>query len=318
MAYAGMLALDGEERPVRAEIEFSDDELLISVASGPLGAWPLGRCRIEPDGDRFLLDVDGDLAWFRPEEPAGFARDALEHRHGGALASAVKTARVAGTAQAPVPSLEAPPVPTVDTDEPPTLGSWWSSLGDGAKNMMLAGMAVVVGALVLVSLLGAPATPPVASPTSLITTTAPTPAFQLDLEEVSMRWNEVAAELRVDMFIPVVPTDNRMEVPLGSGIVLYATEDPRTGRVRTMMLAAGPGEGDQAQAVLAAWGTLIALVNPDLSPEERRAVLGRLGVDVERPLQLGLNTETEQDGIKFWLRSGVLDDRVLLGVELET
>ena len=92
--------------------------------------------------------------------------------------------------------------------------------------------------------------------------------------------------------------------------------DPTSQRVRTLMIGAGPGQDEQAEAVLAAWGTMIALVNPELDPEERRDLLDRLGVDVERPLQLGLDMETEQGGNRYWLRSGVLGTRVLLGVEL--
>jgi hypothetical protein len=107
-----------------------------------------------------------------------------------------------------------------------------------------------------------------------------------------------------------------MQVDLGAGIILYATSDPTSQRVRTMMIGAGPGQDEQAEAVLAAWGTMIALVNPELDPKERRDLLDRLGVDVERPLQLGLDMETEQGGNRYWLRSGVLGTRVLLGVEL--
>jgi hypothetical protein len=131
-----------------------------------------------------------------------------------------------------------------------------------------------------------------------------------------MRWNETAADLRLEVFISGVPTGRRMQVDLGSGIILYATSDPASNRVRTLMIGAGPGEGQQAEAVLAAWGTLIAMVNPELDPQERRLVLDRLGVDVDRPLQLGLNMETVEGAHRYWLRSGVLNARVLFGVEL--
>jgi hypothetical protein len=172
----------------------------------------------------------------------------------------------------------------------------------------------VVGLLVMAMLIDRPPPAVVVNPTPLVTTVPPPPAATLTLAELSMRWNEVAADLRLDMFILGVPAGSRMEVELGRGIVLYATE--HQGRVRTLMIGAGPGEGEHGQAVLATWGTLITLVNPELSPEERRGLLDRLGVDVSRPLQLGLHTTTEQNGIRYWLHSGVLGDRVLLGAEV--
>ena len=54
---------------------------------------------------------------------------------------------------------------------------------------------------------------------------------------------------------------------------------------------------------------------PELDPEGRRAVLERLGVDLDRPLTLGLDTETTESGARYWLRSGILNGRVHLGVE---
>jgi hypothetical protein len=314
MPYTGMLALDGEEKPIRAEVDFTADDLVVSVASGLLGAWPLRSCRIETDGDRFLLDVDGDVAWFRPDDPGAFARQALTHRPPGGLASAVRTARVAGTVN---PQVTAPVEPAVE--EPvgeKALGSWWSTLNDSRQNLILAGVGIVVGVLIVATLLDGRSDEAPITPTALITTTTAEPVFELDLGELSMRWNDTSADLGLDLFVIGVPQGNRMEVDLGSDIVLYATADPATERVRTLMIGAGPGEGDQAQAVLATWGTMIALVNPELSPEERRGLLDELGVNVERPLQLGLATTAEQNGMKYWLRSGVLDGRVLLGVEL--
>ncbi len=310
MAYAGLLGLDGEEKPIRAEVEFTGEDLVIAVASGPLGAWALTACRIEPRGDRFLIDVDGDVAWFRPDDAAAFARDTLAHQRSGGLASAVRTARLAS---AP-PLVEVTPS-SADPDAATPL-SRWAALSPGQKNLALAGGAVVVALMALAMLAGGPSPLPTVIPTPLVTTVTTTPTFELNLAELSMRWNEVAAELRLEMFVLGVPKGNRMEVDLGRGVILYATADPRSDRVRTLMIGAGPGEGDHAKAVLGAWGTLVALVNPELSPEGRRQVLDRLGVDVERPLQLGLATETDEGGMHYWFRSGVLGGRTLLGVEV--
>jgi len=310
MAYAGMLALDGDEKPIPARVEFTSAELIVAVAAGPLGSWPLSTCRIEPDGKRFLMNVDGDLVWFEPDQPYDFAREALVYGRSPGLASAVKTARMAAL----VTSTEDEPGEVTDADGPASLLGWFRTLTDSRKNLALAGLAVLLTVVVL-TLISRGSPPPAASMTSITSTTAP-PVFELNLEQVSMRWNETAADLGLDLFISGVPTGRRMQVDLGRGIVLYATSDPASDRVRTLMIGAGPGQGEKAEAVLASWGTVIAMVNPELDPEERRLVLDRLGVDVDRPLQLGLDMETEEGGHRYWLWSGVLGARVLFGVEL--
>lgn len=315
MPYAGMLALDGDEKPIPARVEFTSAELIVGVAAGTLGSWPLSTCRIEPDGDRFLMNVDGDLVWFDPDQPADFARDALFYGRSNGLASAVKTARMAAHAT-PSPPTEVATVEDEGDNESSSVLASWKSLSDGRKNLVLIG-AGLLGVVVVITLFSGGKTPPAPAATFITSTTAPPPAvFELNLEQLSMRWNDTAADLRLEVFIAGIPTGRRMQVDLGAGIILYATSDPTSQRVRTLMIGAGPGQDEQAEAVLAAWGTMIALVNPELDPEERRDLLDRLGVDVGRPLQLGLDMETEQGGNRYWLRSGVLGTRVLLGVEL--
>lgn len=314
MPYAGMLALDGDEKPIPARVEFTSAELIVAVAAGTLGSWPLSTCRIESDGDRFLMNVDGDLVWFDPDQPADFAREALFYGRSNGLASAVKTARMAALAT-PISPPEVATVEHEGENESPPVLAWWKPLSDGRKNLVLMG-AGLLGVVVVITLFSGGKTPPAPAANFITSTTAPPPVFELNLEQLSMRWNDIAADLRLDLFIAGVPTGRRMQVDLGTGIILYATSDPTSQRVRTLMIGAGPGQDEQAEAVLAAWGTMIALVNPELDPEERRDLLDRLGVDVERPLQLGLDMETEQGGNRYWLRSAVLGTRVLLGVEL--
>ncbi len=75
----------------------------------------------------------------------------------------------------------------------------------------------------------------------------------------------------LNLFLIEAPGPNRLQMNLADGLILYATEDPATGLVRTLMLAAGPTTGEaEGEAVLAAWGTLIATVNPELDGEGRR------------------------------------------------
>jgi hypothetical protein len=314
MAHAGLLALAGEDRPIRVQVDFTADQLLVTVPAGSLGAWPLSSCRIESEGDQFRIEVDGDVAWFQPDEPASFARDSLAHLGAGGLVGAISIQSSGEAPRVAIPETgpEPPPEPA------PKAGSVWGRLEEKQRNLILAGSALLVTVLLIAGLNRGSAAPVAPTATvALATTTTSAPAFLLDLAEISMRWNRVAADLNTDMFIPGTPTSNRMEVELTAGITLYATVDPGTDRVRTLMIAAGPARGDQGQVVLVAWGTLIAMVNPELSPEQRGELLGRLGVEVDRPLQLGLSTEAEVGGARYWLASGVLGGRALLGVELD-
>lgn len=315
MPYLGMLVLDKHEKPIPARVEFTSAELIVGLAAGTLGSWPLSACRIEPDGDGFLMDVDGDRVWFEPDQPADFAREALVCGRSNGLATAVRTARVAAQASPRSRLSEDTAEDDNEVAESSVLASW-QALSDGRKNLVLMGLGLLVVVVVIILLSGGSPQPSPAVTFITSTTAPPPPVFELNLEQVSMRWNDTAADLGLDVFIAGVPTGRRMQVDLGEGIILYATSDPTSERVRTLMVGAGPGQGEQAEAVLAAWGTMIALVNPELGPVERRELLDRLGVDVERPLQLGLNLETEEGGNRYWLRSGVLGARVLLGVEL--
>ena len=139
--------------------------------------------------------------------------------------------------------------------------------------------------------------------------------FQTGLEGVADMWNDAASQLGLEVFLLEVTTGNRLQTSLAGNLILYGTENQTTETVHSLMVSAGPALGEEATAVLAVWGNLIAVVNPELDPEGRRAVLERLGVDLERPLTLGLNAETTEAGASYWLRSGVLNDRVLFGVQ---
>jgi hypothetical protein len=100
---------------------------------------------------------------------------------------------------------------------------------------------------------------------------------------------------------------------VAAGLTLYATEDPATGRVRTLMVAAGPTATEaEGEMVLAAWGTLIAMVNPELDGLGRRDLLSDLGVEPNRPVANGIDSETAVGGAHYLLRTGVLGGRALL------
>jgi hypothetical protein len=311
MPFAGELSLDEEGHPLAADLEFTETEFVVTTVAGPLGRWPLADCRIEADNGRFLLTIGPERAWFVPRDPVVFTQEVLHRWSAASLASAVRAARAAaapaGTGGAPD---NKPPSQPME-ESTPFFANWSPRR---RAQLALSGVAIVV-VLVLASVAvgGSPPSGTIAPmPSSTTTSTFPV-VFAGGLSEVAAQWNEAAEELGVNLFLSGVASGRRWQVDLPDDLVLYGTEDPGTGRVHTLMLAAGPGTGQHGELVLAAWGVLISVTNPDLSPEERRALLERLGVDVDRPLTIGLRTETTQGLVRYWLNSGVLGDRVLFG-----
>lgn len=316
MPFAGEFRLSGEGSPLRAQIDFTQTDLVISTGVGQVGSWPLEECRIVPDQGRFLVSLDGESAWFTPDDTSTFARRVLDQ-----WGPATPKAEVVAVPDATVSS--APEVDAEGSSEEAKRHDSFADLARGLRRVRpvhWVGLALVLGLVILAAALGASDRSRVSlvSLSPATTTTIFPVVFSSGLGEVTMLWNEAAEDLGVALFLSEVVSGTRMEVHLPEDLILYGTEHPVSGRVRTLMISAGPGDGNNGAVVLAAWGTLIAVTNPELDPDERRALLERLGADVDRPLTLGLNTETVEGGARYWLRSGVLGGRVLLGVQPET
>jgi hypothetical protein len=119
------------------------------------------------------------------------------------------------------------------------------------------------------------------------------------------------------LFLLEQPGSNRLQMNLRPGLVVYATEEPGSGTVRSLMISAAPTSNtEDGDAVLASWGILIATISPDLDGIERRRVLADLGVDPDRPLTAGLDAVTTVGRATYRLRSGVLGGKALLSVVL--
>jgi hypothetical protein len=317
MPFSGQLSLDQDERPLEADVEFVGSELTISTVAGLLGSWPLQKCRIQPGDGRFLITIEDDTAWFVPDDPIRFTRLVLEHWGAPSLASLMDAAR-SGAGHPPIQSVKPEPAQDGYEDDHRLSGSGATEARDPARRWQVAVAALgVILILMIAGSFGRAEVAPLVLGTVGTTTTVPlTPfVFQTGLDGLADMWNDAAAELGLEMFLREITTSNRLQMQLSGNLILYGTEDPRTGTVHSLMISAGPALGEQAMAVLAAWGNLIAVVNPELDPEDRRAVLERLGVDLDRPLTLGINAETTQAGAGYWLRSGVLDNRVLFGAQ---
>jgi hypothetical protein len=318
MPFSGLLSLDDDERPLEADVEFIGSELAISTVSGSMGRWPLEKCRIQPDNGRFLIAIEGDTAWFTPDEPVRFTRIVLEQWGASSLATAMKAARAAA-GPLPIQPVKSQPREEAeyDDDRRPSMVDGLGGL-DPKRKWQVAGAAVgLILVLFIARMVGGGEVAPLVLGTVATTTTLPqTPfVFQSGLDGVADMWNDAASQLGLEVFLLEVTTANRLQTALAGNLILYGTENPGTANVHSLMISAGPAQGEQATAVLAVWGNLIAVVNPELDPEGRRAILERLGVDINRPLTLGLNAETTEAGARYWLRSGVLNDRVLFGVQ---
>jgi hypothetical protein len=313
MAFSGSLALEGDARPLRADLELTATELVVTAGGSPVGSWSLTQTRIEPSGGRFLLTIGEEEAWFTPDEPVPFARAVLDRWGAPSLSSAVQAVRAAvGGGEA-----EPAPAPDGDVDAVGVTRAALSNLTDRQRRQ-IAGVGMLV-MLALIALLMARGTETATTPVlGTVASTTAVPSIPLvftgGLEQVPALWNEAAAELGLDYFVASAASDRRLQVGLPEDLVLYATTDPATGLVRTLMVSAGPGQGEHGQLVLAMWGNLIAMVNPELGPEERRGLLEKLGVDIAAPLAIGLNNEAVEGGARYWLRSGVIGGRVWLNV----
>jgi hypothetical protein len=242
-----------------------------------------------------------------PDQLAGFTRDVIERWPPARLSDAVRAVRRAVADTQP-------------KSESIRRQQWWKSWDDLDKSRrfqllgLLGGILVILIAAVII---GGPDAPPLSTaPGTQVTTASPdSGVFDLTLFETAENWNQAASRLNVDLFISELPPALRMEVVLSDRLTLYGTADPATKTTRTVMLSSGPAEGEDAQGVLAAWGVLIATMNPELTPEGRRSVLTRLGVDFDAPLSFGFSRETVEGEVRYWLQSGLVGDRVHFGAE---
>jgi hypothetical protein len=279
MDYIGALRLD-DQPPLEATLRLADDGVTIIADAEPIGTWPLADCRIIPQGNDFRLAIEGDEALFTPAEPVDLQTEIARRW-------------------------------------PPQQAPRKAESNDGLAKWVAAGIGLIVAAIVVTGLVVRD------RPTPGLLTSAPTtvpsiPAvFTGGVDEVTARWNEAASALNLGLFLLERPGPNRLQMSLRPGLVIYATESPATGIVRSVMIAAAPtSESEGGDAVLASWGILIATVNPELDGLGRRQVLANLGVDPDRPLTAGLDGETTVGLVTYRLRSGVLGGKALLSVVL--
>ncbi|HEX2420743.1 MAG TPA: hypothetical protein VHL55_04010 [Acidimicrobiia bacterium] len=280
MDHPGALRLD-DQPPLEATLRLADDGVTILADAETIGTWPLHDCQIIAQGSDFRLAIAGDEALFTPVEPNHLQGEIFER-------------------------WPAEPVLLVEPTDNALL-KW-----------VAAGVGLILAAIVIGALAARDRPNPGALLTSVPTTTPGVPAvFTAGVGQVTALWNEAASELNLGLFLLEAPGSNRLQMNLRPGLVVYATEEPESGTVRSLMISAAPtSNAEDGDAVLASWGILIATVNPSLDGVGRRQVLAELGVDPARPLTAGLDAVTTVGRATYRLRSGVLGGKALLSVVL--
>jgi hypothetical protein len=307
MDYRGRLTVAGDVEPLIAILSLTDTHLSLTSADTLIGRWPLASCKVDPDGNAFAIHIEGDVAQFVPDQLANFTKEVLERWPPARLSDAVRAVRRAVAGAQP-------------ESESVKGQHWWKSWESLDKTRRAQVLVLVGGVLVIVIaavIIGGPDAPPLSTaPGTQASAASPdSGVFDLTLFETAENWNQAASRLNVELFINELPRALRMEVVLSDRLTLFGTADPATKSTRTLMLSSGPAEGEDAQEVLAAWGVLIATMNPALTPEGRRSVLTRLGVDFDAPLSFGFSRETVEGEVRYWLQSGLVGDRVHFGAE---
>ncbi len=270
--FRGQMTLtDGETVPV--ELEVSSDVLRIVSNGASIGAWPIRYCRVSPRATgTFDISIDGELVSFNPTDRTAFAETAAARFVSSPLSdriAAVKTLPV-GNVSDPLPAALGEPDPT-----PLKL--------EGRRMLVGAGLAAVVVSLVFVGTqLRRPSQPiAVPQPTITATTSLPVPVwFELTPAEFASRWNLKAAEIDVEAALPT-SVRGGFDVTISEWIYIQGTagEDGTMNSVVITVDPTGPVSSDQ-HAILV-WGLAMTVVDPTGAPAERRAILERLGVDLD-------------------------------------
>ena len=188
----------------------------------------------------------------------------------------------------------------------------------GLGKWVAAGLALIAGSIIVASQVARDQPSPNLITSVPMTLGPPPVVFDHGVDEIPLLWNEAADNLNLDHFLLEQPGPNRLEMNLIPGLTLFATELPATGQVRTLMIRATPTtSADQGEAVLASWGILLSMLNPELDGPGRGDVLDQLGVDPGRPLTAGLDTTATVGHVTYRLRSGVLGGMALLTASLD-
>ncbi len=286
VTHTGVLRLAGGASTA-AEVTFSDSQLTLTAGATELGEWPLDVCACRRRSlAEFELDLDGEGAGFLPDDPEAFGALVAQRFRHIRLADRVGAVR-SDQAGAPEP------------EGSEAKGRW------SLRRVGFGVLAALVGGLVIfLSVLVVGGTNEVVVPTtqSVTTTTVPDEAsiFDLTPTQFAEQWNLTSARLGANLPVRGRLGPGSFESVLLPALTLQGTVDGE-GTISRIVLAGDPA-GDSDEAIIAAWGVAIAVVEPDLSGEGRRDLLVRLGFDLSSRDLSDLDGEVEQSGVRYSLR----------------
>ena len=179
--------------------------------------------------------------------------------------------------------------------------------------LVLVGVLVGLGLLILLLTRGGDDSPTVSTASTappervVVTTAAPTTVpttapladttlFQTDPLALRERWNRLA-EVAAPNMVLIEDIVSPFILLLAPNISLEGVLDPTAGSVVMRATPSGTPEGDSA--ILSALGILIGTADPTLDGNDRRALLGQLGLDVNRPDLAGIDGSLTYNGLLY-------------------
>jgi hypothetical protein len=297
--FTGKMRLaEGDVIPV--ELVFREAELTLVAEGATVGSWPIKFCRVSRLGpSEFQVVIDGEPTSFVPDDAQRFGVAAAQRFQASSLADRINVVRHLSTVEQEPPQVEVEEVP-------PGRGRHRGRafpVRPGTAAALLAGAVVAVTALVLV---GREAAPP-ATTLPPATTTSSTRSAQATIFDVIPAafvedWNRLADEFDVPLLIRGAPASQGFESRFTDHLALQVTTD-LDGTLSSVVVTADPAGDSQSDAlVVQAWGLAIAVGSPELDAGERREVLRRLGIDVDRPDLGGLDGEAAVGRTRYSLQ----------------
>lgn len=300
--FAGNVAVSGDET-ARVRVVLSDQEVHVTVEGASIGSWPLSSLSVEPLGSgRFRLSIEGDSVIFLPEDPTSFGAAYAQRAPTATLAERVRAIQAAqGTAAQPVAS----PAPTTSAG-----GTWRRLLQSVGSLPLRSRVGVAAGVLGLAAVVAAlavalsPDPPLQLEPGAPLATSPPaaSPLGEMTPAELVEQWNLTAHQFDLPLLIRRAAGRASFEADLTPHLRLgvVATEE---GEVERFTLTGDPaGDTESDLMVIASWGVAISVANPELDAAGRRAVLERLGIDIDQPQLGSLDADTTEGDISYSIR----------------
>jgi hypothetical protein len=137
----------------------------------------------------------------------------------------------------------------------------------------------------------------VAGPETTIAVFQPT-AFALSAPEFVKRWNETASSLNPQLALPSL-LPGEFEFQLTPYLAVAGTVGA-SGSVDTITMTIDPTGPSEADAIgLQAMGLMIAVADPNLDGPGRKDLLASMGLDVSKPVLIGLDSATARGGVAY-------------------